>query len=74
VVAIKLPIRKAIFFLNIFQTDVIDNEEVDEGRAEMTENEPLSDDDHQDIQEVDPDAPFTFGQGTTMHSLLLSYS
>ena len=47
----------------------MDNEMVDAGQTEMSENEPLSDDDDQDMQEVDPDAPFTFGQGITMHSV-----
>lgn len=49
----------------------MENETVDEGQSEMIENEPLSDDDDQEMQEVDPDAPFTFGQGTTMHSVAL---
>ena len=52
-----------------FETGAMDNEMVDEEQTEMTENEPLSDDDDQDMQEVDPDAPFTFGQGITMHSV-----
>jgi hypothetical protein len=51
------------------ETGAMDNEMVDEGQTEMTENEPLSDDDDQDMQEVDPDAPFTFGQGMTRHSV-----
>ncbi|CAO3663233.1 unnamed protein product [Umbelopsis ramanniana] len=58
-----LALRDLVYARDALQYEgAMDNELVDEGQTELAENELLSDDDDQDMQEVDPDAPFTFGQ------------
>jgi hypothetical protein len=60
-----LNIKSSYLF---FQKDVLDTLVLEES-VKAAENEHLSEDDDQGMEEIDPDAPFTFGQGITIHSL-----